>query len=299
MSEKPGDLNLLLHFDAMMSWRSVSRAAEELGITQPAMSAALSRLRRLFNDPLLVRDSGHWHPTPKAEELHASFRPLLDTWRQVSLPRTEFDPATSRRSVSVFATDYLQFAVIARVSGLLTKAAPGVELRVQAARPQLGLDMLENNQVELIMGYFPEPSVNLRARLLFEEKAVCIVRQHHPCLHGPWNLDAFLQYAHVNMAAHTRFFSDRLDKALQAQNRVRRIGLTLSSYLAAPFAVGQSDLIATLPGSVAKTLEKQAGTVTLEAPLPLPVLTVSLYWHERHHRDPAHAWVRQFIASCY
>lgn len=299
MSEKPGDLNLLLHFDAMMSWRSVSRAAEELGITQPAMSAALSRLRRLFNDPLLVRDSGHWHPTPKAEELHASFRPLLDTWRQVSLPRTEFDPATSRRSVSVFATDYLQFAVIARVSGLLTKAAPGVELRVQAARPQLGLDMLENNQVELIMGYFPEPSVNLRARLLFEEKAVCIVRQHHPCLHGPWNLDAFLQYAHVNMAAHTRFFSDRLDKALQAQNRVRRIGLTLSSYLAAPFAVGQSDLIATLPGSVAKALEKQAGTVTLEAPLPLPVLTVSLYWHERHHRDPAHAWVRQFIASCY
>jgi len=299
MSEKPGDLNLLLHFDAMMSWRSVSRAAEELGITQPAMSAALSRLRRLFNDPLLVRDSGHWHPTPKAEELHASFRPLLDTWRQVSLPRTEFDPATSRRSVSVFATDYLQFAVIARVSGLLTKAAPGVELRVQAARPQLGLDMLENNQVELIMGYFPEPSVNLRARLLFEEKAVCIVRQHHPCLHGPWNLDAFLQYAHVNMAAHTRFFSDRLDKALQAQNRVRRIGLTLSSYLAAPFAVGQSDLIATLPGSVAMALEKQAGTVTLEAPLPLPVLTVSLYWHERHHRDPAHAWVRQFIASCY
>ena len=299
MSEKPGDLNLLLHFDAMMSWRSVSRAAEELGITQPAMSAALSRLRRLFNDPLLVRDSGHWHPTPKAEELHASFRPLLDTWRQVSLPRTEFDPATSRRSVSVFATDYLQFAVIARVSGLLIKAAPGVELRVQAARPQLGLDMLENNQVELIMGYFPEPSVNLRARLLFEEKAVCIVRQHHPCLHGPWNLDAFLQYAHVNMAAHTRFFSDRLDKALQAQNRVRRIGLTLSSYLAAPFAVGQSDLIATLPGSVAKALEKQAGTVTLETPLPLPVLTVSLYWHERHHRDPAHAWVRQFIASCY
>lgn len=299
MLEKPGDLNLLLHFDAMMSWRSVSRAAEELGITQPAMSAALSRLRRLFNDPLLVREGGQWHPTPKAEELHASFRPLLDTWRQVSLPRTEFDPATSRRAISVFATDYLQFAVIARVCGLLAKAAPGVELRVLAARPQLGLDMLENNQVELIMGYFPEPSANLRARFLFEEKVVCVVRQNHPCLRKTWNLDTYLQYAHINMAAHTRFFSDRLDKALQAQNRVRRIGLTLPSYLAAPFAVGQSDLIATLPGSVAKQLGRVAGTVTLEAPLPLPVLTVSLYWHERHHRDPAHAWVRQFIASLF
>jgi DNA-binding transcriptional LysR family regulator len=296
---RPGDLNLLLHFDALMSRRSVSRAAEELEISQPAMSAALSRLRRLFNDPILVREGGVWSPTPKAEDLHIAFRPMLDLWRHASLPRIEFDPATSHRTLTLFATDYVQFTVLSRVMGRLTQAAPGIELRVLAARPLLGLEMLDTNQVELIAGYYPEPGANLRTRFLFEEKVVCLVRAAHPCLRRRWDLDTYLAYGHVNLAAHTRHFSERIDRALQGQNRSRRIALTLSSYLACPFAVGNSDLIATVPLSVAKSLGKQAGTVMLEAPLPLPMLTVSLYWHERHHRDPAHAWVRQFIGSMF
>jgi DNA-binding transcriptional LysR family regulator len=296
---RPGDLNLLLHFDALMSTRSVSRAAEELGISQPAMSAALSRLRRLLNDPLLVREGGIWRPTQKAENLHGAFRPMLDMWRQVSLPRTEFDPATAHRAITVFGTDYVQFTVVGRVAGRLAQQAPGLELRVLAARPQLGLDMLDSNQVELIAGYYPEPPPNLRSRFLFEEKVVCLLRNGHPALRRSWNLESYLAWPHVNLAAHTRYFSERIERALQGLGQARRIGLTLSSYLAAPFAVGNSDLIATVPESVAKALGKQAGCVTLEAPLALPMLTVSLYWHERHHRDPAHAWVRQFIAQMF
>jgi DNA-binding transcriptional LysR family regulator len=296
---RPGDLNLLLHFDALMSTRSVSRAAETLEISQPAMSAALSRLRRLFNDPLMVREGGTWQPTPKAQELHLSFRPLLDTWRQVSLPRLEFHPETARRVLSVFATDYVQFTVPGRVAGRLAKAAPGIELRVQSARPQLGLDMLESNQVELVIGYYPNPAPNLRSRFLYEEKVVCLVRAHHPCLRQHWDMEAFLSWPHVNLAAHTRYFSDRIDQALQALNRTRRVGLTLSSYMAAPFAVGNSEMVATVPKSIANALAKQAGAVILDVPVPLPMLSVSLYWHERHHRDPAHAWVRNFIASMF
>lgn len=299
MTMRPGDLNLLLHFDALMSTRSVSRAAEELGISQPAMSAALSRLRRLFNDPLLVREGGIWRPTPKAQDLHGSFRPMLDMWREVSLPRTTFDPATARRAITVFATDYVQFTVIGRVAGKLAQEAPGVELRVLPARPQLGLDMLETNQVELIAGYYPEPAANLRTRFLFEEKVVCLVRAGHPCLRRPWNLDAYLAWPHVNLAAHTRYFSERIEGALLGLGRSRRVGLTLSSYLACPFAVGNSELIATVPQSVANALGKQAGCATLEAPLALPMLTVSLYWHERHHRDPAHAWLRQAMGQMF
>ncbi len=294
---RSGDLNLLLHFDALMTTRGVSRAAEALGITQPAMSAALSRLRRLFNDPLLVREAGGWQPTLRATELHLQFRPLLDTWHQVSLPRAEFDPATTRRVVTLFATDYVQFTVMGRVMGQLAQQAPGLEVRVMSARPQLGLDMLDTNQVELIAGYYPNPAANLRSRFLFEESAVCLVREGHPCLQRPWSLDAYLAYPHVNLAAHTRYFSDQLDQALAAQNRARRVRLTLSSYMAAPFAVGNSDLIATVPLSVANALAAQAGTVMLAAPMSLPMLKVSLYWHERYHRDPAHAWLRNFIAE--
>ena len=296
---RSGDLNLLLHFDALMTTRGVSRAAEALGITQPAMSAALSRLRRLFNDPLLVREAGSWQPTLRANELHLQFRPLLDTWRQVSLPRAEFDPARTQRTISVFATDYVQFTVMARVMGGLAQAAPGLEMRVMAARPQQGLDMLDTNQVELIAGYYPNPPANLRSRFLFEEKVVCLVRTGHPCLRRPWNLETYLGYHHVNLAAHTRFFSDQIDRALGVLNRARQVRLTLSSYLAAPFAVGQSDLIATVPHSVAMALAERAGAVILDVPLSLPMLTVSLYWHERYHRDPAHAWLRNFIGGLF
>lgn len=296
---RPGDLNLLLHFDALMAARSVSRAAEELGISQPAMSAALSRLRRLFNDPLLVREGGVWRPTRKAEDLHGSFRPMLDLWREVSLPRSEFDPASAHRAINVFATDYVQFTVLGRVAGRLAQDAPGLELRLVPATAQLGLGVLETNQVELVAGYYPQPAAYLRTRFLFEEKVVCLVRTGHPCLRRPWDLDAYVAWPHVNLAAYTRHFSERIDRALQGLNRSRRVSLSLSSYLAAPFAVGNSDMIATVPQSVAKALARQAGCVVLEAPLALPMLTVSLYWHERHHRDPAHAWLRQFIGQCF
>jgi DNA-binding transcriptional LysR family regulator len=296
---RPGDLNLLHHFDALMSTRSVSRAAEQLEISQPAMSAALSRLRRLFNDPLLVRESGSWRPTQKAEDLHSSFRPMLDMWREVSLPRRTFDPATAHRVISVFGTDYVQFTVFGRIAGRLTHEAPGIELRALPAPTHLGLGLLESNQVELIAGYYPEPAVNLRTRFLFEEKVVCLVRAGHPCLRKPWNLDAYLAWPHANLAAYTRHFSERIDRALQGLNRSRRVSLSLASYLAAPFAVGNSDLIATVPLSIANALAKQAGCVTLEVPLALPLLTVSLYWHERHHRDPGHAWLRQLIGGMF
>jgi DNA-binding transcriptional LysR family regulator len=296
---RPGDLNLLLHFDALMATRSVSRAAEELGISQPAMSAALSRLRRLLNDPLLVRAGGTWRPTHRAEDLHSSFRPLLDMWREVSLPRTTFDPATAHRAISVFATDYVQFTLLGRVAGKLAQAAPGLELRVVPAAPQQGLGVLETNQAELVAGYYPQPAANLRTRFLFEEKVVCLVRAGHPCLRRSWNLDTYLAWPHVNLAAYTRHFSERIDRALSGLGRSRRVSLSLSSYLAAPFAVGNSDLIATVPESIAKSLAKPAGCMVLEAPLALPMLSVSLYWHERHHRDPAHAWLRQFIGGLF
>jgi DNA-binding transcriptional LysR family regulator len=296
---RPGDLNLLLHFDALMASRSVSRAAEELGISQPAMSAALSRLRRLFNDPLLVREGGSWRPTRRAEDLHGSFRPLLDTWREVSLPRTEFDPRSTRRVVTMFATDYVQFTVIGRVAGRLAQQAPGVELRVVPVTAQLGLGVLDSNQAELVAGYYPQPAPNLRTRFLFEEKVVCVVRSGHPCLGRPWNLDAYVAWQHVNLATYTRHFSERIDRALAGLNRSRRVSLSLTSYLAAPFAVGNSDLIATVPQSVADALAARAGCVVLDAPLALPMLTVSLYWHERHHRDPAHAWLRQLIGQAF
>lgn len=294
---KHPDLNLLLHFEALMSCRSLTRAAEQLGVSQPAMSAAMNRLRRLFNDPLLVREGGAWQPTEQANELNRRFRPLLEEWRRATRELDAFDPAHSSRSLSLYATDYVQFTLLPRLLPDLARDAPHFQLRIVPARPQHGLSMLDTNHVELIAGYFPEPSPDLRTRFLYDEPAVCVVREGHPCLRKRWNLDAYLKYGHLDLAAHTRFFSNAVDRVLLGQNRRRHIVATLSSYLVCPFVIARSDLIATMPESIARTMSAATKTVTLKVPLGLPNIAVSLYWHERYQDDVGHAWLRQYIAD--
>jgi DNA-binding transcriptional LysR family regulator len=294
---KHPDLNLLVHFDALMTCRAVSRAAEQVGVSQPAMSAALSRLRRLFNDPLLVREGTQWQPTPHATALHLEFQPLLARWQRATGPRQDFEPAMTARTFSLYATDYMQFTLLPRVLPALARDAPHVHLRVMPARLLHGMSMLDTNHVELLAGYFPDPVQNLRARFLYEEPAVCIVRDQHPCLRRRWNLDAYLRYPHVDVAAHTGYFSGAIDRMLQAINRQRTVAATLSSYMVCPYVIAASDLIGTMPQSVAKALARTAGLALLDVPLKLPALSVSLYWHERYQDDAGHAWLRQYVAE--
>jgi DNA-binding transcriptional LysR family regulator len=294
---KHPDLNLLVHFDALMTCRAISRAAEQAGVSQPAMSAALSRLRKLFNDPLLVREGAQWHPTPQAQALHLEFQPLVARWQRATGPRQEFDPRVTARTFSLYATDYMQFTLLPRVLPGLASDAPHLHLRVVPARLLHGLSMLDTNHVELLAGYFPDPDQTLRARFLYDEPAVCIVRGHHPCLRRRWNLDAYLRYGHVDLAAHTGYFSGAIDRMLQGLNRRRTVAATLSSYMVCPYVVANSDLIATLPLSVAKAATRSIPLALLDAPLSLPTLSVSLYWHERYQDDPGHGWLRQYIAE--
>jgi len=294
---KHPDLNLLLHFDALMSCRSLTNAAEQLGVSQPAISAALQRLRRLFNDPLLVREHGAWQPTEQALDLQRRFAPLLAEWRRATHGSEAFDPAHSSRTLTLYASDYVQYTLLPRVLPDLARDAPHVQLRIVPVRLRHGLSMLDTRHVELIAGYFPDPTPDLRTRLLYDEPAVCVVREDHPCLRKRWNLDAYLKYGHLDLAAHTRFFGDVIDRVLQGHNRQRTIAATLSSYLVCPFVIGKSDLIATLPASVARAMQAATRTVILKVPFSLPRIAVSLYWHERQHSDPGHAWLRQYIAE--
>jgi len=296
---RPGDFNLLLHFDALMCARSVSKAAQELQISQPAMSSALSRLRRLFNDPILERNGAAWRPTVRAMDLHAGLRPMLDLWRNESLPRDLFEPQSSHRSFTVFGTDYVQYALWGPVLELLTTQAPNIKFSVISARPHSGLELLESNQVELMAGFFPDPQANLRTRFLFDEPAVCLVREGHPCLTKRWDAEAYLSYRHIALSSNTGHFSQSIKEAVDSMGLTRQVAVTLSSYLACPSVVGRTDLIATLPTSIARNFAKSTATRLLEVPIVLPTLSVSLYWHERHHRDPGHSWLRQLIGSLF
>ncbi|MFP3606502.1 LysR family transcriptional regulator [Paraburkholderia sp. SIMBA_053] len=292
--EKIPDLNLLLHLDALVRCANVSRAAEHLGITQSAMSAALSRLRRVFNDPLLVREANATVLTDRATALAAQFRPLLEQWLDVTLERGHFDPAQSRRIFTLYASDYVQFALLPALAATLTDEAPNISLSVVPAKPHHGLAMLESNHVEFVAGYYPTPGSTLRMRPLFEDQVVCIVREGHPSLDKDWSLDAWLCYGHIDLAAHTRNAGELLDRRLEQMGKRRSVRMTMSSYLAAPSVVARSDLIANLPESVALQFARQ-GFVLRPVPIAVPPIRISLYWHERYQNDAGHAWFRHYV----
>lgn len=270
-----------------------------MGISQPAMSSALSRLRYLFSDPLLQRQGNRWTPTEKALELHRNFQPLLQTWRRSTSRETAFVPESTHRVFTLCASDYLQLSALPRVLPAVRARGPGITLR--CLPPKLGgaLEMLAENYVELYIGHYPDPPDNLRARFLFEEASTCVVRKDHPALSGDWNLDTYLRYDHINASGYANYFNVQVDAALRAQGQQRNVAMLLSSYAATPFAVAQTDLIATLPLSVAIPLQRVTDTVLLPPPLALPLLSVSLYWHERYQSDDAHAWLRQQIGQAF
>ncbi|SAH99688.1 LysR family transcriptional regulator [Bordetella ansorpii] len=294
---KACDLHLLPHFSALMTHRNVSKAAAQLGISQPSMSAALSRLRHLFGDSLLTREGNQWTPTERALALHHSFGPFLDTWLSASTRASEFDWKTESRTFDIYASDYLQFAALPRIIGKLKEIAPNLTLRMLPPRLHGGQEMLTENHIELYLGYYPDPPGSLRARYLFEEEVCCVVRQDHPVLARSWNLDAFLAYEHVDTSGHAGYFSTQIDAALRETGQLRRTGAVLSSYLAVPFVLAQSDMLAILPSSVGQALASVSKTTVLPIPLKLPKMRISMFWHERNRSDGAHAWLRNFIAT--
>lgn len=296
--EKIPDLNLLLHLDALVRCANVSRAAERLGITQSAMSAALSRLRRVFNDPLMIREGNNTQLTDKALALQTQFGPLLEQWIDATLDRLAFDASKSRRVFTMHATDYVQFVLVPAIATTLGSAAPLAGLSLLPAKPHHGLAMLESNHVEFVAGYYPQPPDTLRMRPLFEDPVVCIVRNDHPCHADDWNLEAWSRFDHVDVAAHTRNAGQQLDRQLAKLGRQRRVSMTLSSYLATPSVIAHSDLIANIPESVARGFIGQ-GVEIRPMPVDVPPIRIGLYWHERYHADPGHAWLRQLITESF
>lgn len=294
----PGsDIILLPHFDALMQTRSISRAAERAGISQPAMSSALARLRKIFHDPLLVREGLEWTPTQRAIELHQDLQPLLEMWRAHTLPEDDFNPRTSTRTLVLYATDYVQFRLVPPLIAGLAKDAPQFHIRVIPAKPLHGLHMLDTNHAELIAGYFPAPTPELRTRFLWQEPAKCIVRRNHPCLKQHWNLETYLRYGHIDLSAHTGFFSGQIERVITSQNQSRRVAATLSSYLVCTHVIQQTDLIATLPACLATEAQHKGNVEILDVPFNIPEISISLYWHERYQADATHAWLRQYIGN--
>ena len=300
MDIKKVDLNLLIVFDALLRTRNVSRAAESLGMSQPATSSALARLRRLLDDPLFVRSSRGIVPTAYAEGLAVPLQEVLDRIRSEILERPKFDPATARRTFVLGLSDIGEFVFLPRILEYVNRAAPTVSLATANVVDEKALEpMLRAGEVDVAIGNFRDPgSALLYQQRLFGHSHVVVVRKDHP---GIGDRITAQQYAKADHAVVHPGGLTELDfeEALQKQGIGRRVVLSAKAYLAVPAILRRSNLVFTVPYAIGATLTDFPHVKMLPPPFPTPRANVRQYWHARFHHDPASQWIRGVVAELF
>jgi DNA-binding transcriptional LysR family regulator len=288
------DLNLLVVFDALVAEGHATRAAERIGLTQPAVSHALNRLRALFGDPLFVRSPRGMVPTSLAQDIAPSVRSILEQVEGVLRGGRALDPAASTRQFVLGLSDYAAFVLLPRLTVRLDQEASGVSLVVRNTSRSVGLPMLEDGTVELIAGNFPEPPTHMREELLYEEDFICAGRRDHPDLGEPLDLDRYLALRHLQVSTKGNP-SGYVDAVLAEKGLKRNVAVTVGHFLMAPMLVDASDLVATEPRRLLTPLAGRLPLRLFSPPIDIPLFRVVQTWHARHDADPGHQWLRRIL----
>jgi DNA-binding transcriptional LysR family regulator len=288
------DLNLLPILDAILSSESVGKAAETVGLSKPAASHALSRIRAQIGDPVLVRAGQKWVLTERAVAIAPRVRQTLAEARALLSADRPFDPKALRREFRIHATDQMLSILGLAFGHAVSVAAPGVALRF------LPLEVDEANplrrEVDLSLGVFHDLAPELRIQKLFDDRFACVVRRGHPKVKGRLSLETFLALRHVVIAPRGRPGSV-VDEALADRGLARRAVRFVPYSLAALEFASESDCVATVSGRFARKLADRFDLQVLEPPLELPPCHGSQVWHSRLDADPAHAWLRRLVAQ--
>ena len=288
------DLNLLVVFDALIAERHVTRAAARIGLTQPATSHALKRLRALFGDPLFVRSSRGMVPTPLALEAEPAIRSVLEQVEGILRAERSFTPGRSDRQFVLGLSDYAALVLLPRLMARLDDEAPGVTLLVRSTSHDVGLPMLEDGSVELIAGHFPEPPTHMKEQLLYDEDFLCACRDDHSAFTGSGGLDSYLSFRHLNVSTKGRA-RGYVDAVLSEQGLKRHVAATVGHFLMAPVLAGSTELIVTEPRRLLEPLAGHFAFRLFRPPIDIPSFRVVQTWHARYDADPGHLWLRRLL----
>jgi len=300
------DLNLLVYLDVLLRECNVTRAAEELGISQPAMSNSLRRLRDLFADPILVRTSDGMTPTDRALELQPLVRTVLAAAEQAVLPKTDFKPSGSNRIFRIMASDYTEATLLPVLLRRLLKEAPNVRLDIMTPS-DVSFHDVERGKVDLVINRFDSLPQSFHQVHLWDDSFSCVVSASNP-ISKNWNLDAYLSAKHVwvsktGMGVGVGMSSDDVqrlgwvDDALDKIGAKRNIALFTRHYQAALLLGEQKNLIVTLPSMAARQLESNPNVVILDPPFEIPRMRLKMVWSPLLQHDPGHRWMRQLIKT--
>jgi DNA-binding transcriptional LysR family regulator len=287
------DLNLLVVFDAVMRERNVTRAGEHLGLSQPAMSHALSRLRYMLKDDLFVRSPKGMLPTPRAEQLALPVRAALDGL-QHSLEPTQFIPSEAARSFGIAVDNYSAIVLVGPLAARVTKLAPGVRCEFRPSGTLNILDLLDRGELDLAIGPWPDQGERFSRLSSLQDGFVAVLRKGHPAVGArELSLEEFAALPHLAISS-VPYGTDFVDRALARRKLTRRVQLH-APFLSAAQILATSDMVAVLEQRVADELVRYRPLVVRRLPHSSPTLETAMIWPRRLDNQPAHRWLREMV----
>ncbi|MEO5923660.1 MAG: LysR family transcriptional regulator [Bryobacteraceae bacterium] len=291
------DLRVLAIVSEVSRTRSVSQAAENLALSQSAVSMSLAKLRRHFNDPLFVRTSSGMEPTPHAVDLIQLLQKAEGLLQTALGHHVVFDPKTSDRRFTIHGTDIAQVTFMPPLMKRLGAIAPGIRIDLRRMSDATS-KLLESGEADICVGFVPPMGAGYCQQRLFKERFVCAVRADHPRIGAQLDLDAYLSETHLAVATSGTGHSI-LEKTLETRRLRRTIGLTLPSFLGLTPVLSSLDYIATLPERLALNIAQSTPIKIFPLPVPMPPYIIVQQWHERYTHDPASRWLRSLIAELF
>ncbi|MBW2268889.1 MAG: LysR family transcriptional regulator [Deltaproteobacteria bacterium] len=295
------DLNLLVALEALLAERNVTRAAARVGLSQPAMSRALGRLRELLEDPILIRSGHRMVPTARALAAEEPLERALEAIGAALAPEPEFDPARTRRSFAMGCLDTTQVVVLPRLLERLAREAPGLDVETRSlVSNRETVAELAVGQLDLAIGRFDATPPGFHSAPLYSDRVVCLVRRGHPRIRRHLSLKRYLAEAHL--ATETVSHSDlpfTVEALLAQQGYARRVACTIGSLATAPLIVSRTDLVCTAVSRTIEPFAKGLGVRTFPPPFDAPAIELRVVWHERAVGDRGHAWLRATLLDLF
>jgi DNA-binding transcriptional LysR family regulator len=290
------DLNLLRTFLALMEERNVTRTAARLGITQPALSNALARLRAMLRDPLFIRERYGMRATPKAEELAPAIAAALASLDALILGQQAFDPAVATQLFTLAPNSYVELVLVPAIIARLGERAPGIKVRLTPFGSDLAETGVTSGQTSVVLGRIQDPPDNLVVQHLMDEGFACVVRADHPRVGKRISKKEFEQLKHVNVLPPGRLRAG-LFQLFDRQRLRRDVAVSVTHFLAVPEMIAVTDYCATLPRLLCRRLASDPRLKVVPTPVDLGTFPVEMAWHVRYRNDPAHGWLRSVIAE--
>lgn len=292
------DVNLLVVFDLLYQEQNTQRVALRLGITQPAVSHALKRLRTLLNDELFERTSRGLMPTPLASNLHPPIAEALTQLQETLNRPDDFKPEVSERTFNIAMTDIGEIVFLPRLLKRLAVEAPGISLStVRSQNEDLKREM-EDGSIDLAIGLIPQLGAGFYQQRLFMQRYVCLMRHDHPLSRDEFEFDDFMAAKHAVVVAKGTGHGI-VEEQLARVGIDRPVRLSLPHFTAVPYIVSESDLVVTVTDKLAEATQNRFGLKMCELPVSLPEIPINIFWHRRFHQDPGTRWLRSLIFEMY